>query len=238
MKIIIVLAVILVVASARELTGRETCDDYEHNRKGLSCSREHGHNEDCISALRNHVKVELGAAITYLSMGAFFDQDKINRPGLAKFFKDSASEERQHAHELLAYLRMRGDISDDYLPDTLYPATGDFDLVSSTNDATSMKTALHQALRMEKDVTNALKVVVAKCEVDSEDVDGIIKSDYQLADYITADFLKEQVQGQRKIAGMINTLTHMTSLQTDENLRKNENLAAWLFDRKVANGEV
>lgn len=43
--------------------------------------------------------------------GSHFLQDKVNRPGFAKFFLESASEERQHALKLMEYLLMRGELT-------------------------------------------------------------------------------------------------------------------------------
>jgi ferritin heavy chain len=43
--------------------------------------------------------------------GSHFLQDTVNRPGFAKFFLESASEERQHALKLIEYLLMRGELT-------------------------------------------------------------------------------------------------------------------------------
>ncbi|KAB7506459.1 Ferritin subunit, partial [Armadillidium nasatum] len=39
---------------------------------------------------------------------AYFDQDTVNRPGLAKFLYEAASEERGHAMMMMDYLSLRG----------------------------------------------------------------------------------------------------------------------------------
>ena len=36
----------------------------------------------CATAIRNQVKVEFDAAMQYLLMGAYFDQDDVNLPGI------------------------------------------------------------------------------------------------------------------------------------------------------------
>ena len=38
--------------------------------------------EACATAIRNQVKVEFDAAMQYLLMGAYFDQDDVNLPGI------------------------------------------------------------------------------------------------------------------------------------------------------------
>ncbi|CAB4068227.1 FTH1 [Lepeophtheirus salmonis] len=67
------------------------------------------YHEFCISSLRNQVKMEFEAALQYLVMGAYFDQDTINLKGFGKFFWESADEERQHGLQFIKYLRHRGD---------------------------------------------------------------------------------------------------------------------------------
>ena len=54
--------------------------------------------------------------------GARFDEDTVDRPGLAKFLYESASEEREHAIQMLTYLNSRGisfDESYDFGPSQL-----------------------------------------------------------------------------------------------------------------------
>lgn len=39
---------------------------------------------------------------------AYFDRDDVALPGFAKFYKDSANEENEHAQKLIKYQNMRG----------------------------------------------------------------------------------------------------------------------------------
>ena len=48
---------------------------------------------------------------SYFFQGAHFSRDSINRPGFAKMFFESASEEREHAMKIIAYLLMRGELT-------------------------------------------------------------------------------------------------------------------------------
>ena len=76
--------------------------------------------------------------------------------------------------------------------------------------------ALKDALEMEKEVSRAIKGLIEKCE------DG---GDFLSADYLTGTWLQEQLEGQRELAGMINTLT---------NFRKShEDLADWMFSNNL-----
>jgi ferritin heavy chain len=54
-----------------------------------------------------------------LLQGAWANHYAVQRPGLANFFFDSASEEREHGLKLLGYLRMRGHNDLDILPSSL-----------------------------------------------------------------------------------------------------------------------
>ena len=76
--------------------------------------------------------------------------------------------------------------------------------------------ALKDALEMEKEVSKAIKGLIEKCE------DG---GDFFSADYLTGTWLQEQLEGQRELAGLINTLT---------NFRKShEDLADWMFSNSL-----
>lgn len=61
----------------------------------------------CIKEVRRQIQAEINASVNYLAMAAHFSKDTVNRPGFAKFFFHSASEEREHAMKLIEYLLMR-----------------------------------------------------------------------------------------------------------------------------------
>lgn len=65
----------------------------------------------CISEMKRQIKMEIEASMTYLAMGAHFSQDTVNREGFAKFFFNSAAEEREHGTKLIEYLLMRGQLT-------------------------------------------------------------------------------------------------------------------------------
>lgn len=70
---------------------------------------------ECINEMRRQIREEMKASIKYLALGAHFSRDTINRPGFAKFFLHSASEEREHGLKLIEYLLMRDNIQGDKL---------------------------------------------------------------------------------------------------------------------------
>lgn len=136
--------------------------------------------DGCVRATEDQIKKEITASLKYLSMGAHFSKDSVNRPGFAKFFFDAASEEREHAYKLIEYLSMRGrylNQGKSIIPDIdisrlvkdsenlqvlgenltpLAPAEGD--------KTTSGLIALQNALKLETAVTKSIRKLVQSCE--------------------------------------------------------------------------
>jgi ferritin heavy chain len=154
----------------------------------------------CYASIQNQIQEEFTASITYLAMGAYFSRDASYRPGLAKFFLDSAIEEREHAKKLIGYLHMRGGSIGSTSIKTIEPKIG-------TGSWDSMKDALQVALNLERGVTTNIKKIIATCEGVNADKHGI--NDYHAVDYLTGEFLQEQYEGMRKISGHLVTMTRM-----------------------------
>jgi len=106
--------------------------------------------DPCTKKMREQIQEELIASMTYLAMGAHFSRDTINRPGFAKFFFDSASEEREHATNLLGYMLMRGGLTNDIGQLIRDPEPK----AEAWDDAIS---ALKDALKLETHVTKKIK---------------------------------------------------------------------------------
>jgi ferritin heavy chain len=134
--------------------------------------------DQCTKATEEQIKVEVSAAMKYLSMGAHFAKDNVNRPGFAKFFFDAASEEREHATKLIEYLAMRSRYLNDKKgkPTGFSPnlaelvkgaekaeALGDLKLEKLTESNSGLK-ALQNALKMEVAVTQSIRSLMEKCE--------------------------------------------------------------------------
>jgi len=145
----------------------------------------------------------------YSTQGAWANHYTVQRPGLAKFFFGSASEERQHGLAMLNYLRMRGHNSLSILPAELKPINEKYEWESPMD-------ALRQALTMEKDITRFIKQIINYC-TDAEDD--------HLVDYFITDFMDEQLRGQRALAGHINSLRGL--------LNKDPAMGNWIFDNKL-----
>ncbi|KAK0178792.1 hypothetical protein PV327_007643 [Microctonus hyperodae] len=175
--------------------------------------------DPCIKLLEAQVKLELYAAMKYMSMGAHFGQDKVNLPGFSKTFYDNANEERDHAKKVLQYLLMRGELTRG-VTHLIQP------LKEVSEPPTSTLQALKDALALEAQVTRALREIIQVCE---EPKDSNF-NDYHLADYLTTDFLDEQYKGQRQLAERIATLGKMVHTQGA--------LADFIMDQKLMKGEI
>jgi len=172
----------------------------------VSCQEGSTYSQTCATAIKNHVKLEFSAATQYLVMGAYFGQDNINLHGFSNMFFKHADEERAHGLKFIDYLRMRGNLDEDFFS-SLKPIKNK----SSWADA---EEALRDALEMEKVVTGAMKAMIDQC---SED-------DFS-ADWLTGDWLDEQLRGQRELSGMINTFATFR--------RDYESLADWMFSEQL-----
>lgn len=183
----------------------------------------------CIYAVRKQIQMEVGASYTYMAMAAHFAREDINRPGFAKLFFESATEERSHAAALIEYLLMRGPTMNGLNVTSLISGPTKENIVEVVNGVD----ALERALKTEVKVTKSIRNLIQTCEscelsckgtkeppcdnaeyvkwVDDECEKDKAKgfNDYHLVDYLTGEFLEEQYQGQRELAGKISTLGKM-----------------------------
>jgi len=168
--------------------------------------------DSCIRALEDQVRIEFEASLQYILMAAHFDQDTVNLPNVAKLFWTHADEERAHAIQFIQYLRMRGAENNDFF--------GGYPLAprEKTYDWPSVDDALDLALKMEKDVTARMKLMIDVCSEMGQD-------DPHAEDWLAGEWLEEQLQGQRHLAGLINTFNNFK--------RGHEELAEWLFDQEL-----
>uniref|UniRef100_T1DF24 Ferritin n=1 Tax=Psorophora albipes TaxID=869069 RepID=T1DF24_9DIPT len=164
--------------------------------------------DPCVTALHNQINEEFNAAITYLTMGAYFRQEKINLLGFSDFFFKAAAEEREHGIKLMEYALMRGKgpvDKNNFNLDYSFKVPAD----------TDGEAGLRMALQKEEKVTKSIRGVIKVCEGGS--------NDYHLADYLTGEYLEEQHKGQRELAEKIATLHKMK--------KESPHLGEYLFDR-------
>ncbi|XP_075223462.1 ferritin 1 heavy chain [Lycorma delicatula] len=170
----------------------------------------------CVKSVVRQIQTEMDASITYLVMGAHFSQDNVNLPGFAKFFFESASEEREHAIKLIKYLSMRGEL-------TLVADLPRFPTSTKTNLVSGLA-ALQGALQLEVKVTNAIKNLISICEKTTQ-------NDYHITDWLTTEYLEEQYKSQRDLAGKISTLKKL-NINRSSNYT-HTNVAEFIFDKKL-----
>lgn len=139
---------------------------------------------ECARMTEEQIEKEIQASLKYLSLGAYFSQDNVNRPGFSKFYFDAASEEREHAEKLIEYLSMRGR----YFEDQESPISqikighliknaakaeklGLSDLWMSSpkpqeNGVSAGLESLRTALKMEYAVTQSIRNLIIACEAE------------------------------------------------------------------------
>ncbi|KAL3717009.1 hypothetical protein ACJRO7_008568 [Eucalyptus globulus] len=148
------------------------------------------YSDECEATINEQINVEYTASYVYHAMYAYFDRDNVALKGLAKFYKESSEEEREHAEKLMEYQNKRG--GKVKLHSILMPHS-EFEHVEKGDALYSMELALS----LEK-ITNekllALHRVAEK------------NNDPQLADFIESDFLYEQVEAIKKIADFVTQL--------------------------------
>lgn len=162
---------------------------------------------DCHQKLNEHIKMELNASLTYLAMAAQFTSHQLYRPGVAAFFLAGASEERQHAKELMEYMLLRGK---DLVPSSIMP-----EAIKPKLSWTSVHEALMDALDTEKEVRRSFVEIIKLCESsEAKETEGF--NDYHVADLLTGTFLQEQHDSIRKIGGHLATLAKMKQKSPSE----------------------
>ncbi|KAG2335058.1 hypothetical protein Bca4012_016049 [Brassica carinata] len=142
------------------------------------------------AAINEQINVEYNVSYVYHSMYAYFDRDNVALKGLAKFFKESSDEEREHAEKFMEYQNKRGGRV------KLHP------IVSPVSDFEHAEKgdalyAMELALSLEK-LTNEKLLNLHR--VASEN------NDPQLADFVESEFLGEQIEAIKKISDYITQL--------------------------------
>lgn len=142
------------------------------------------------SAINEQINVEYNVSYVYHSLFAYFDRDNIALKGLAKFFKESSEEEREHAEKLIKYQNIRGGRV------VLHPITSPPSEFEHSEKGDALY-AMELALSLEK-LTNE-KLLHVHSVADRN-------NDPQLADFIESEFLYEQVKSIKKIAEYVTQL--------------------------------
>jgi len=136
--------------------------------------------------LNKQINMELLASYTYLAMAFHFERSDVALPGFHRFFKKQSEDERHHAMMLMEYLNKRG--GNIVLADIAKPSKRSWD---------SPLEAMQDALSLEKQVNQAL--------LDLHSI-GSSHNDANFCDFIESEFLTEQVDSIRELAGYVTRL--------------------------------
>lgn len=146
--------------------------------------------EECEAAINEQINVEYNVSYIYHSMFAYFDRDYVALKGLAKFFKDSSEEEKEHAEKLMHYQNMRGGRVKLH---TIMMPPSEFDHV----DKGDALYAMELALSLEKLTNERLLALHSVADRNN---------DPEMQDFIEREFLAEQVEAIKKIAEYVSQL--------------------------------
>ncbi|KAI7747954.1 hypothetical protein M8C21_024675 [Ambrosia artemisiifolia] len=146
--------------------------------------------DECEAAINEQINVEYNVSYVYHALYAYFDRDNVALKGLAKFFKESSEEEREHAEKLMKYQNIRGGR---VKLNTIVAPPSEFEHMEK-GDALY---AMELALSLEKLVNEKLLCLHAVADRNN---------DPQLADFIESEFLAEQVEAIKKISDYVSQL--------------------------------
>ncbi|XP_028961779.1 ferritin-3, chloroplastic-like [Malus domestica] len=163
------------------------------------------------AAINEQINVEYNVSYIYHAMYAYFDRDNVALKGLAKFFKESSEEERDHAEKLMEYQNKRGGRVK--LQSILMPVS-EFDHPEK-GDALY---AMELALSLEK-LTNEKLLHLHSVAVKNKDP--------QLTDFVETEFLAEQVEAIKKISEYVAQLR-----------RVGKGHGVWHFDQALLHGDA
>lgn len=165
--------------------------------------------DDCEAAINEQINVEYNVSYVYHALYAYFDRDNVALKGLAKFFKESSTEEREHAEKFMQYQNMRGGRVKLH---TIVAPPSEFEHVEK-GDALY---AMELALSLEKLVNEKLLSLHAVADRNN---------DPQMADFIESEFLVEQVEAIKKISDYVSQLR-----------RVGKGHGVWHFDQMLLEG--
>ncbi|CAI9762271.1 unnamed protein product [Fraxinus pennsylvanica] len=166
--------------------------------------------DECEAAINEQINVEYNVSYAYHAMFAYFDRDNVALKGLAKFFKESSEEERDHAEKLMEYQNKRG--GKVKLQSILMPLS-EFDHAEKGDALYAMELALSLEKLTNEKLLN-LHAVASR------------NNDVQLSDFVESEFLAEQVEAIKKISEYVAQLR-----------RVGKGHGVWHFDQMLLHEE-
>ncbi|KAI3517463.1 hypothetical protein L1887_16678 [Cichorium endivia] len=144
----------------------------------------HKYADDSEASLNEQINVEYNVSYVYHALYAYFDRDNVALKGLAKFFKESSEEERDHAEKFMEYQNKRG--GKVKLNSIIMPLS-EFDNEEKGNALYAMELALSLEKLTNEKLLNLHEVANRN-------------NDVNLADFVESGFLGEQVEAIKKIS--------------------------------------
>ncbi|CAK7330455.1 unnamed protein product [Dovyalis caffra] len=164
--------------------------------------------DHCEAAINDQINVEYTVSYVYHAMYAYFDRDYVALKGLAKFFKDSSVEERDHAEKLMDYQNTRG--GKVKLQSMLMPLS-EFDHPEKSDALHAMEIALALEKLNNEKLLNLRKIADEQ-------------NDVYLVDFIESEFLVDQVESIKKMSEYVAQLRRVG---------KDNGHGVWHFDQML-----
>ncbi|PKU65221.1 ferritin-3, chloroplastic-like [Dendrobium catenatum] len=166
--------------------------------------------DECEAAINEQINVEYNVSYVYHAMFAYFDRDNVALRGMAKFFKESSEEEREHAEKLMKYQNKRGGRVK--LQSILLPLT-EFNHEEKGDALYAMELALSLERLVNEKLLNTHSVAARF-------------NDPHTTEFIESEFLEEQVEAIKKISEYVAQLR-----------RVGKGHGVWHFDQVLLHGE-
>ncbi|KAM7276269.1 hypothetical protein ACFE04_018135 [Oxalis oulophora] len=184
--------------------------DLVHMSSNVSLAR-HKYADECEAALNEQINVEYNVSYVYHALYAYFDRDNVALKGLAKFFKESSLEEREHAEKLMEYQNKRGGR---VKLQSIMTTVSEFDNADKGDALYAMELALSLEKLVNEKLLNLHSVVSRN-------------NDPQLTDFIESEYLSEQVEAIKKISEYVTQLRML-----------GKGHGVWHFDQMLLNGAI
>ena len=144
---------------------------------------------ECETAVNNQIQLEYYASHYYHALYCFFRKDNIGLEKIAKYFKKSSDEEREHAEKFMDYQTKRGGTA------AIGPIDG---IVHDLNEAcpqrSYIKESFVKALGLEKAVNESLLGLHRLADQ---------QNDPAFCDFLESEFLSEQNDANYELARYI-----------------------------------
>jgi len=147
----------------------------------------HNFHEECEAAINKQTNLQLHVSYCYLALEAFYSRDDVALKGFAKFFSESAKNERERAERWVEYQSLRG--GRHVLQPIGRPTKDEWDTPLA---------AMEYALALEKEVNQSLLTLHQLASA---------HNDPHLTDHLEEKYLDEQVERIYKLS------SHVTNLQ-------------------------